>query len=232
MEYDYVIKTIIIGDSNVGKSNILTKFVDNEFNSKSYTTIGVDYKIITFNYENKNIKLVIWDTAGQERFKSIVKTFYNCANVVIICFDLTDKTSFENIDYWYNEVIKQTNQKQNTNKNQEECKEQKPIIILVGTKCDKVEKIVIEKEEGIKKAIDLKLFGYFECSAKENICIEEIFLNLIKIYCSFDEIQKIKKSKKLLNNSFNSNNENYIINLPDNKKKNKKLSDYFKCKIF
>lgn len=222
MEYDYVIKTIIIGDSNVGKSNIITKFVDNEFNSKSKTTIGVDYKTTTYDYGDKIIKLIIWDTAGQERFKSIIKTFYKCAKIVIICFDLTDKISFENINYWYNEVIKEINLNKNENK------EQNPIIILVGTKCDNKKKIVIEKEEAVKKSIDLKLFGYFECSAKENIGIDEIFLNLIKIYCSFDEIQKIKRSKKLINNS---NNENNFVNSSNNKK-NKKFSDYFKCKIF
>lgn len=122
MDYDFIIKIIIIGNTNVGKSCILTKFVDNEFISHNTTTIGVDYKTFYTTYLDKDIKLLIWDTAGQERFKAITKTFYKGVQVVIICFDLTNYDSFEDIDIWMEEIKKE--------------KLDKPIIILVGTKSD------------------------------------------------------------------------------------------------
>lgn len=180
MDYDYSIKTIIVGDSSVGKSNILTKFVDDEFKDYNCTTIGVDYKVIRVDHGEKTIKLLIWDTAGQERFNSIVKTFYKDSQVVIIVFDLTKRDTFDNIEFWIKQV--------------KEEKINDPIYILVGNKVDLQSKRVITKEEVIKKTTDLKLHGYFESSAKNNICIEEIFLNATKLY---SEINNITDSKKL-----------------------------------
>src|SRR3990167_5585635 len=107
MEYDYSIKTIIIGDSCVGKSCILNKFVDDNFNNDANMTIGVDYKTCRIDYANKTIKLLIWDTAGQERFQSLTKAFYKNAEVIIIVFDITNIKSFTNIDYWIKEIEKE-----------------------------------------------------------------------------------------------------------------------------
>lgn len=191
MDYDFTIKIIIIGNTNVGKSCILTKFVDNEFISHNTTTIGVDYKTFYTTYLDKDIKLLIWDTAGQERFKAITKTFYKGVQVVIICFDLTNYDSFEDIDIWMEEIKKE--------------KLDKPIIILVGTKSDLTSSRVITKEEALKKTTQLKLDAYFETSAKTNQGIEDIFNSIVKLYCLLNDIDKIKKSKSqtLKNNSSN-----------------------------
>lgn len=190
MDYDFTIKIIIIGNSNVGKSCILTQFVDNEFIS-SNSTIGVDYKIYRTTYLDKNIKLLIWDTAGQERFKAITKTFYKGAQVVIICFDLTNYDSFEDIDIWLEEIRKE--------------KLSEPIIVLVGTKSDLVSSRTVSKEVALKKSIHLKLNAYFETSAKTNQGIEDIFNTIIKLFCSLNDIDKIK------NNYSNIKLKNQII---------------------
>lgn len=198
MEYDYLIKTIIIGDTSVGKSNILTKFADDEFKSDYSSTIGVDYKTIRVDYFDKSVKIMIWDTAGQERFKSITKTFYKGSKVVIICFDLTNRESFDNVDTWLEEIYKENL----TN----------PIIVLAGTKADLQTKRIIEKEEAIKKSTQLKLHGYFETSSKTSDGIEEMFFSIIKLYCSFDDINKIKRTKST-NNNLNNKNMNKTKNL-------------------
>lgn len=181
MDYDFSVKTIIIGDSNVGKSNILTKFVDDEFNSDCSSTIGVDYKSVRIDHGNETIKLLIWDTAGQERFKSITKTYYKGSQVIIICFDLTNRNTFDNVDSWLEEIYGENLSN--------------PIIVLVGTKSDLQSTIAISKEEGIKKAAQLKLQGYFETSSKTSIGIDDMFLSIIKIYYSFNDINKMKKTK-------------------------------------
>lgn len=184
MEYDCLIKIIIIGDSNVGKSNILTKFADDEFKSNCSSTIGIDYKTVRIDHLNKSIKLLIWDTAGQERFNSITKTYYKGARVVIICFDLTNRDTFDNVNFWLEEIYKE-----NLNN---------PIIVLAGTKSDLEKSRVVSKEDGVKKAMSLKLQGYFETSAKTSIGIEEMFFSIIKLYCSFENIKEIKKKNKTI----------------------------------
>lgn len=181
MNCDFTIKIIIVGNSNVGKSCILTKFVDNEFNLSNSTTIGVDYKTYRINYSNKDIKLLIWDTAGQEKFKAITKFFYKGAQVVIICFDLTNKNSFNDIDIWLEEIRKE--------------KTSDSIIVLVGTKSDLTSSRVITKEEGIKKTTQLKLYAYFETSAKTNQGIDEVFNSVVKLYCTLNVINKFIKKK-------------------------------------
>ena len=97
MDPDYNIKTIVIGDCGVGKSSIITKFIDDEFHPKHIPTIGCDLKTYRTSYLGKDFKLFIWDTAGQERFKAITKTYYKGVNAVIICFDLTNINSYDNV---------------------------------------------------------------------------------------------------------------------------------------
>lgn len=203
MDYDFTIKIIIIGNSNVGKSCILTKFVDDEFISHNSTTIGVDYKTFRTNYLDKDIKLLIWDTAGQERFKSITKTFYKGAQVVIICFDLTNEISFEDVDIWLEEIKKE--------------KIGDPIIVLVGTKSDLTSSRVITKEEALKKTTHLKFDAYFETSAKTNQGIEDIFNSIIKLYCSLNDINKMKNTKPLM---LKNNLSNIKLNNKTTKKSN------------
>lgn len=199
-DYDYSIKTIIVGDSNVGKSNILTKFANDEFKYYFSSTIGVDYKTVRVEHHNQTIKLLIWDTAGQERFNSIVKTYYKDAQVVILVFDLTNRVSFDNIEFLINQVKGE--------------KIDDPIYILVGNKVDLKIKRENTKEEVIKKATNLKLHVYFESSAKNNICIEEIFLNATKLYFNTKNIideKNLLKRKKSISLNIKKEKKTYLV---------------------
>lgn len=104
--YDYLVKLIIIGDSGVGKTNLLMRFCEQDFKSNYVATIGVDFKIKTIQVDDKRFKLQIWDTAGQERFKNITQTYYKGAVGIILTYSITDENSFDNIGMW---LLKQKN---------------------------------------------------------------------------------------------------------------------------
>ena len=121
-DVDHIFKILIIGDSSVGKSNILLRYSDNIFHENFLPTIGVDFKIQNLNIQNQSIKLNIWDTAGQERFKTITATYYKGAHGVMIVFDLTDRNSFNNVNSWLNEVKKHAGGQ--------------VVKMIIGNKCD------------------------------------------------------------------------------------------------
>lgn len=94
---DYTVKIVIIGDSGVGKTNILLRFCDNQFKTNYTSTIGVDFKIKIIPVEDYKIKLQIWDTAGQERFKNVNQTYYKGAIAVLLVYSIDDEKSFSNV---------------------------------------------------------------------------------------------------------------------------------------
>ncbi|CAF1280056.1 unnamed protein product [Adineta ricciae] len=104
VEFDYLFKILIIGDSGVGKTTILQRFAQDYFSTEYVATIGVDFQIKTIDVDQKRCKLQVWDTAGQDRFKCVVSSFYRNANGVMICFDLTDLESFRNVGNWIEET--------------------------------------------------------------------------------------------------------------------------------
>lgn len=97
-------KVIIIGDSGVGKTNLITRFCENSFKDSYVATIGVDFKIKTLAVGDRRYKLQIWDTAGQERFKNITQTYYKGAAGIILAYSITDRNSFENVERWINQI--------------------------------------------------------------------------------------------------------------------------------
>jgi len=98
--YDHLVKLMTLGDSGVGKSSILMRFVDDMFTPAFMSTIGIDYKIKTISHEGKKIKLQMWDTAGQERFRGITNAYYRGAMGIILVYDIGDEKSFRNIRTW------------------------------------------------------------------------------------------------------------------------------------
>lgn len=165
-DVDFIFKVLIIGDSSVGKSNILLRFSDNIFHDTFLPTIGVDFKIRNVTYNGKNIKLNIWDTAGQERFKTITSAYYKGSHGVILVYDVTDRESFNNIRNWMNETRKHAG----TN----------IVRVLVGNKCDLSESRKVTTKEGQEFAESEKML-FFETSAKARINIEETFMGLTKL---------------------------------------------------
>ena len=100
----HLFKIIVIGDSGVGKTNLITCFCDKTFKETYVATIGVDFKIQTSIIGDKKIKMQIWDTAGQERFKNITQTYYRGAAGIILTYSITDPNSFSNIERWMQQI--------------------------------------------------------------------------------------------------------------------------------
>ena len=196
--YDLLFKLILIEDSCVGKSNILLKYLKNQFNENSKTTIGVEFGTKNIIINNKRIKIQILDTARQERYRSITSAYYKGVKGALIVYDITRKNTFDNIDKWITDL------KLNGDKNL--C------IIILGNKSDLIDKREINKNDGIKKA-EMYKTAFLETSA----------LNGDNISKAFDElIEQIVINNK---NIFQDDNENEIdkgVNLNDEKNNNKK----------
>lgn len=175
-EYDYLFKIALVGDSGVGKSNLLTRFIRNEFNLDTKATIGVEFgsKIIT--HEGKSIKAQIWDTAGQERFRAITSSYYKGAMGALLVYDISKKLSFEALERWITE-IKTYAQPEIT-------------IILVGNKSDLGNIREVEQEQAIAFSQKNKI-SFFESSALEYTNVEVVFHELLlriarRVDCGFD----------------------------------------------
>jgi len=166
-EFDHLFKLLIIGDSNVGKSSILLRFTEDDFEEDHPCTIGVDFKVKYINWnDNKKINLTIWDTAGQEKFRSLTSSYYRGTQGIILVFDVTDRPSFQHLDNWLKEI-----ELYSTNEN--------VVKLLVGNKIDKESQRKVRKEEGLEFARS-KGMMYLECSAKTRIGIQQAFEELVQ----------------------------------------------------
>ncbi|KAG7264529.1 hypothetical protein CRUP_019901 [Coryphaenoides rupestris] len=103
-KYDFLFKLLLIGDSGVGKTCLIIRFAEDNFNSTYISTIGIDFKVKTIDVDGKKVKLQVWDTAGQERFKTITTAYYRGAMGIILVYDITDDKSFENIQNWMKSI--------------------------------------------------------------------------------------------------------------------------------
>jgi small GTP-binding protein len=167
---DYKYKLLLLGDSGVGKTNFMIRYVDNEFQESFISTIGIDNKIKNIRKNNENIRVKVWDTAGQERFRVICKNYYKKSDGILIIYDVTCKETFRNIPGWMEQI-------------HDGCPENAKII-LIANKIDLKDKRVVNTEDGEELAKKFKC-QYIECSAKNDINIKESFQNLIdEIYDS------------------------------------------------
>ena len=107
-DFDYLFKIVLIGDSNVGKSQLLSRFSKDAFNLESRATIGVEFATKTMTKNEKQLKVQIWDTAGQEKYRAMASSYYRGASGVLIIFDITKRSSFENVTTWLDEVRNQS----------------------------------------------------------------------------------------------------------------------------
>ena len=106
LNFDYILKYIIIGDSGVGKSNILLPYSNNFFNSEFQSTIGVEFGVKNLSIDDKLYRVQIWDTAGQEQFRSITRAYYKNSVCACVVYDITNKATFENIKSWLEDCKK------------------------------------------------------------------------------------------------------------------------------
>ena len=162
--YDLLYKIIIIGDTCVGKSNILSRYLKDEFREDSKSTVGVELGTKFVKVKGVGAKLQIWDTAGQERYKSITSSYYKGSHGCFIVYDITSESSFENVEKWYEQAQKDASKEVS--------------IILVGNKCDLENERKVSKEKGEEKAKSLNA-PFFETSALSKINIDDIFKEMI-----------------------------------------------------
>ena len=160
INYDYLLKYIIIGDAAVGKSNLLLRFAQNDFKAEYQLTIGVEFGAKNIDINNKKLRLQIWDTAGQENYRSITRAYYKNSACALLVYDISNRESFEHISNWI-----------------EDCLAQSPksvFMVLVGNKSDLTEERKVTYQEGEEMAKNNKIM-FFETSAKTGENVDKIF---------------------------------------------------------
>uniref|UniRef100_A0A0G4FIG9 Uncharacterized protein n=1 Tax=Chromera velia CCMP2878 TaxID=1169474 RepID=A0A0G4FIG9_9ALVE len=162
-DYDYLFKIVLIGDSGVGKSNLLLRFADDQFTESYISTIGVDFRFRTVQVDGKIVKLQIWDTAGQERFRTITSAYYRGVDGLMVVYDVTDRNSFGHLGDWLEEAQRYA--------------PPEVIRLVLGNKCDLQEGRDVGFEEAQQRAEDLGL-GFLETSAKSAENVEAAFLQI------------------------------------------------------
>eukprot|EP00005_Dracoamoeba_jomungandri_P010844 CAMPEP_0174274856 /NCGR_PEP_ID=MMETSP0439-20130205/59502_1 /TAXON_ID=0 /ORGANISM="Stereomyxa ramosa, Strain Chinc5" /LENGTH=206 /DNA_ID=CAMNT_0015366899 /DNA_START=37 /DNA_END=657 /DNA_ORIENTATION=+ len=163
-DYDHLFKLLIIGDSGVGKSSILLRFTDDEFDEEHPCTIGVDFAVKVLRFEDKKIQLTIWDTAGQEKFRALTSSYYRGTQGIVLVYDVTDRDSFLHLEIWLKEI-------------EMYCNNPEVVKLLVGNKIDKANRKVT-REEG-KAFAQERSMVFIECSAKTKLGIQQTFEELV-----------------------------------------------------
>ncbi|KAF0928216.1 hypothetical protein E2562_038458 [Oryza meyeriana var. granulata] len=163
-EYSYLFKMVLIGDSGVGKSNILSRFTRNHFSLDSKSTIGVEFATKSLQMEGKTIKAQIWDTAGQERYRAITSAYYRGAVGALLVYDITKRQSFDNVHRWLREL--------------RDHADSSIVIMMVGNKSDLTHLRAVSEDEGKALAEKEGLF-FLETSAMEAVNVEEAFQTII-----------------------------------------------------
>ncbi|KAG0313271.1 Ras- protein Rab-11A [Dissophora globulifera] len=177
-EYDYLFKVVLIGDSGVGKSNLVSRFTRNEFNLESKSTIGVEFTTRSIQVDSKTIKAQIWDTAGQERYRAITSAYYRGAVGALLVYDIAKHQTYENVGRW----LKELRDHADTN----------IVIMLVGNKSDLRHLRAVPTDEAKQFATENGL-SFIETSALDSSNVELSFQRILT------EIYRIVSNKALEN---------------------------------
>jgi Ras-related protein Rab-8A len=149
--HHFQVKVLMVGDSGVGKTSLLLRYDNDVFNESYVTTIGIDFKTKYLDVGDKRVRLQIWDTAGQERFRTITTSYFRGAQGILLCFEVSDRNSFNSIGSWLEQIT--------SHADQQVC------VIICGTKCDSKREVTAEQGQALA---DKHGYTYIECSAKEN----------------------------------------------------------------
>ncbi|XP_061167334.1 ras-related protein Rab-37-like isoform X6 [Saccostrea echinata] len=168
-------KTILVGDSGVGKTSLLVQFDQGKFQAGSFSaTVGIGFTNKVVDVDGTKVKLQIWDTAGQERFRSITRAYYRDANALLLLYDVSNKASFDNIRAWLGEI--------------NEYAQEDVVIMLLGNKADMTTERVIRTEDGERLANEYNV-AFMETSAKTGMNVDLAFMAVAKDL-------KMKKTRK------------------------------------
>ena len=205
---DYKLKIVVIGDSRVGKTNLIKRFITNTFNQNSKSTLGVEFMSKLYKIKNHIFKIEIWDTAGQERYKSITSVYYKGAKGALVVYDITSKISFNNLDKWMTEI------KDITSKDIR--------LMIIGNKIDLKQFREVTIEEAVVKA---KEFGIplIETSALDATNVNKAFNVLLTEIYNQTNIPNTLNVPNISNNN-DLYNYKYGIDLNTDRKKKYKCS--------
>ncbi|KRX09092.1 Six-hairpin glycosidase-like protein [Pseudocohnilembus persalinus] len=201
------------GDSGVGKSNLITRFTKDEFNLESKATIGVEFCNKNIKINNQSIKAQVWDTAGQERYRAITSTYYRGAVGAMMVYDTTIKSSFKNLNKWYQEL--------------KGLADEDIIVMVVGNKIDLPHMRGVQKEDAEQFCKENGL-AYLETSALKNTNVEQAFVQLLtQIYeHRINDTYNEKKQKDKLDTN---NNNNIILDKNSDEQDKKKKKEKKDC---
>ena len=175
-EDEETLKIVLVGESSVGKTSIITQFIEKTFQDKLQSTVGGTFnsKVIRCEDLNKSLKLDIWDTAGQERYRSVTKMFYKDADVAILVYDITNKKSFEELkNYWVNQVL--------------DSSLKKTLLCIIANKSDLINLEQVDEGEARNYAETINAL-YFVVSAKDSTSINEMFKEIAKKYSGANSV--------------------------------------------
>lgn len=174
---DYVFKVVLIGDSAVGKSQLLARFSRNEFSLESKATIGVEFQTRTVVVDHKTIKAQIWDTAGQERYRAVTSAYYRGAVGAMLVYDITKQQSFDHVQRWLEELRAHA--------------DANIVIMLIGNKSDLSNLRQVETDTA-REFAEKESLSFLETSAMESTNVETAFFTVLS------EIYKVVSKKALL----------------------------------
>ena len=207
MNFNYLLKYVIIGDSGVGKSNILLRYINDTFSEEFKATVGVEFGAKNLQVNGRIYRIQIWDTAGQENFRSIARAYYKNSVCACIVYDITNRNSFNSIQSWIDDCTKQT---------------PKTILyILIGNKNDLKDRREVQYEEGAEFAKKRNMI-FLETSAKTGNNINSIFDKTVN-----------QIDKNIIDNKYDLDNENcgirqgiregsFVLSVEQTKKKKKR----------
>ncbi len=164
--FDYLFKVVLVGDAEVGKTSLTTRFAYGTFTDQYISTLGVDFVVKTLSLNGQTVKLQVWDTAGQERYAGIRPIYYRGAKGAVSVFDLTRHQSFVNVEKWFEQI-------------QRYAGDDIPVV-LVGNKLDLAESREVTQSD-IDQLIEEKGIIYFETSAKVDQGVNETFRKISEL---------------------------------------------------
>ena len=182
INFHYLLKYVIIGDSGVGKSNILLQYINGKFNEDFKATVGVEFGAKNIEINSRIYRIQIWDTAGQENFRSIARAYYKNSICACIVYDITSRNSFNSVQSWIDDCTKQT--------------PRNILLLLIGNKNDLNDKREVQYEEGEEFAKKKNMI-FLETSAKTGNNIDKIFEKSVK-----------KIDQNIIDNKYDLDNEN------------------------
>jgi small GTP-binding protein len=192
-ENQYLVKVVVIGDVNVGKTNIIHRLMGEEFREME-STVGVEFAYLTKDNideedPKKSLAIQIWDTSGAERYRAITTSHIRNSDGAYIVYDVTNQTSFSNLPFWYN-LIK-------------EATDNDIVIYLIGNKIDLIyeQGRMVNKSLAVNFVREYNLQGYAECSAKTNENVEEIFQSFYKTLYKRNKNKLLEKTNKRINDT-------------------------------